>query len=207
LLIQKISNHYTGLFIFASMLLDFIADGRGAPQQKLETVLHTHAGLDPLYDQSFSAVGSVKAFPEVIGIIMLLREQLSIAALGQLLQIPAEDILQVVLAIQSILKIPENNNKSIELIHASLHDFLVERQWSGIYCIDPPTHHASIILHCFKRIKEDATKEMLTHGDTALYACQPWHYHLEAMLVEGDTMILPNSWFNPTSWLLDFESR
>jgi hypothetical protein len=197
----------SGLFIFASMLLDFIADGRGAPQRKLETVLRTHAGLDPLYNQVFSAVGSIEAFPEVIGTIMLLREQLSITALGQLLQIPAKDILQAVLAIQSVLKIPENNDKPIELIHASLRDFLVERQRSGIYCIDPPTRHASIVLHCFEIIKEDVTKEMLARSDAALYACRSWHYHLEATLVEGDTTILPNSFFNPTSWLLDFKSQ
>jgi hypothetical protein len=89
----------------------------------------------------------------------------------------------------------------------ALRDFLVERQWSRIYCIDPPTRHASIVLHCFEIIKEDVTKEMLAHSDAALYACQLWHYHLEATLVEGDTTILPNSWFSPTSWLLDFKSR
>jgi hypothetical protein len=91
---------------------------------------------------------------------MLLREQLSITTLGQLLQIWAEVILQAVLAIQSMLKIPENNNKPVELIHVSLHDFLVDRQCSGIYYINPPTRHASIVLHCLNIIEEDATKEM-----------------------------------------------
>jgi hypothetical protein len=207
LVIERLVEMSSGLFIFASTLLDFITDGRGAPQGKLETVLGAHAGLDPLYTQVFSAVGSVKEFHQVIGTTMLLRKQLSITALGQLLQIRAEDILQAVLAIQSVLKIPENNDKPVELIHASLRDFLIERQRSGIYYIDPPTRHVSIVLHCLKIIKEDATKEMLARSDAALYACQSWHYHLEATLIEGGTTVLHNSLFNPTGCLRDFKSR
>jgi hypothetical protein len=205
--IERLVEISSGLFIFASTLLDFITDGRGAPQGKLETVLGAHAGLDPLYTQIFSAVGSVKEFHQVIGTIMLLRKQLSITALGQLLQIRAEDILQAVLAIQSVLKIPENNEKPVELIHASLRDFLIERQRSGIYYIDPPTRHASIVLHCLKIIEEDATKETLARSDAAMYACQSWHYHLEATLIEGSTTILPNSLVNATGCLMDFKSR
>jgi hypothetical protein len=60
----------SGLFIFASTLLDFITDGRAAPQGKLETVLGGHAGLDALYMRVFSAVGSVKEFHQVIGTIV-----------------------------------------------------------------------------------------------------------------------------------------
>jgi hypothetical protein len=166
--------------------------------------LGTHAGLDPLYAQVFSAVGSVEEFHQVIGSIMLLREQLSITALGNLLQIRAEVILQAVLAIQSVLKIPENNDKPVELIHASLRDFLVERQRSGIYYINPPTRHASIVLRCLNIIEEDATKEMRARSDAALYACRSWHYHLEATLIEGGTTMLPNSLFG---CLLDFKFR
>jgi hypothetical protein len=205
--IESLAAKSSGLFIFASTLFDFITDGRGAPQGKLETVLGAHAGLDPLYTQVFSAVGSVKEFHQVISTIMLLREQLSITALGQLLKIRAEDILQAVLAIQSVLKIPENNDMPVELIHASLRDFLIERQRSGIYYIDPPTRHASIVFHCLKIIEEDATKEILARSDAALYACQSWHYHLGATLIEGGMTIWPNSLFNPTSCLLDFKSR
>jgi hypothetical protein len=142
-----------------------------------------------------------------IGIIMLLCEQLSITALRHLLQIPAKDILQAVLAIQSVLKIPKNRNKPIELIHASLHDFLVERQRSGIYYINPPTRHVSIILHCLRIIKEDVSKEMLARGDTALDTCQSWYYHLEATLIEGGTTILHNSLFSLMGCLWDFKFR
>jgi hypothetical protein len=182
--IERLVKMSSGLFIFASTLIDFIIDGGGTPQRKLEAVLRTHAGLDPLYVQVFSAVGSVEAFHEVIGTLMLLREQLSITALGQLLQSRDEDILYALLAIQSVLKIPENNDKPVELIHASLRDFLVERQRSGIYYIDPPTRHASIVLHCLKIMEEDKTKEMFARSNAALYACQSWHYHLEATLIE-----------------------
>jgi hypothetical protein len=85
--IERLVEMLSGLFIFASTLLDFITDGRRALQGKLETVLGAHVGLDPLYMQVFSAVGSVKEFHQVIGTIMLLCKQLSITALGQLLQI------------------------------------------------------------------------------------------------------------------------
>ncbi|KZP15585.1 hypothetical protein FIBSPDRAFT_867154 [Athelia psychrophila] len=49
--LQALEQKSDKLFIFASTLVDFITDGKGAPpDQKLKIVLNLHAGLDPLYD-------------------------------------------------------------------------------------------------------------------------------------------------------------
>jgi len=53
--IEDLVKKSSGVFIFASTLVEFVTDGRGAPQRKLESVLMTHAGLDPLCAQVFSA--------------------------------------------------------------------------------------------------------------------------------------------------------
>jgi hypothetical protein len=206
--IEGLVEKSSGLFIFASTMVDFITDGRGAPQRKLEKVLRTHAGLDPLYTQVFSAVGPVEGFDKVIGTIILLRQQLSITALGYLLQLETGDILQALLAIQSILRISEDNDKHVELVHSSLRDFLMEKQRSGIYFIDPPVRHAFIVIDCLKIIMRDVNKRRAT-GGPGLYACLHWCSRLDAVLIEGDMTIFAKSLLSAdlTSRLKGFKSQ
>jgi hypothetical protein len=184
--IDALVEKSSGLFIFASTLLDFVTDGRGAPQAKLESVLKTHNGLDPLYAQVFSAAPRDDPFDEAIGTVMLLREQLSIAELACLLQRPATDILHVLLSIQSILRIPEDNDKPVELIHASLRDFLTDGSRSGEYFINPASRHAYIAMFCLEIVNINAGNVMVEMSRIAIYACRHWCHHLHAALMEGD---------------------
>jgi len=166
-------------------LVEFLTDGRDTPQRKLEALLKTHAGLDPLYTQVFSTVPREDRFDRVIGTIMLLREQFSIIELARLLELATADILQAVLGIQSILRIPEDDEQPIQLIHASLRDFLMERQRSEIYFINPPIRHIYIAMDCLKIMTKDAKKNHFATSGASSYACYNWIHHLDGALLNG----------------------
>jgi hypothetical protein len=149
-------------------------------------LLKTHAGLDHLYTQVFSTVPHEDRFDQVIGTIMLLREQLAITELACLLELAAGDILQAVLGIQSILRIPEDDDQPIQLIHASLRDFLMERQRSEIYFINPPIRHIYIAMNCLKIMTKDAKENNFATSAASSYACHNWIHHLDGALVNGN---------------------
>jgi len=207
--IEGLVEKSSGLFIFASTLVDFVTDGRGAPQRKLQSVLEGHMGLDPLYTQVFAAAPRVDYFGRVISTIMLLREQPSVTELGCLLGLTADDVLQAAFAVQSILRIPEDNDNPIEVMHASLRDFLVAEQCSGIYFINPPICHMSIAHECLRIIMVDAKENKLATNGALLYACRNWFYHLYTALISGDKINFTN--LSPgtdvISYLQDFKSQ
>ena len=185
-LVQKSS----GLFIFASTLVDFVTDGKGAPpQQKLKDVLMSHAGLDPLYTQVLSAAPGVDGFRRVLAAIILLHERLSITSLACLLRLGAENIVHVLLGIQSIIKVPEDNDKPILLNHASLGDFLIEKERSKGHFIDPSTSHASIVLDCLKLMTNGFRQDVFPTELAQLYACHYWCFHLDAAIIKGGAVI------------------
>ena len=179
----------SGIFIFASTLVDFVTDGKGTPQQKLTDVLMSHAGLDPLYAQVLSAAPDVNCFCRVLAAIILLRERLSITSLACLLQLGAEKIVHALLGIQSIIKVPEDNDKPVLLNHASLRDFLIEKERSKGHFIDPSTSHASIVLDCLKLMTNGFRQDVFPTEHAQLYACRNWCFHLDAAITKGGAVI------------------
>ena len=194
----------SGIFIFASTLVDFVTDQRAAPRRRLQMVLQTHTGLDPLYAEVFDAAYRDGSFDRVIGSIIILREQLSIIDLGSLLHLASEDVLHVVLQIQSILRIPEDDAQPVELIHASLRDFLMEERRSERFFIDPPARHASMLVDCLGLMTTDAQKQNPAMDRAVLYASRNWCHHLDVTLMEngGNSLLVADL----TKCLQDFKA-
>lgn len=136
----------SGLFVFASTLVDFVTDDQAPPQQKLKGVLDLNAGLDPLYAQVLRAVPNITCFHRVLTALMLLYEQPSVQLLADLLRLDAGDVLHAMSFIQSIIHVPAGNDTPTRLSHTSLRDFLVDRTRSkGLY-FDPPAIMSLLLL-------------------------------------------------------------
>ena len=180
----------SGLFIFASTLVDFVTDGKGTPQQKLTDVLMSHAGLDPLYAQVLSAAPGIDCFRRVLAAIILLRDRLSITSLACLLRLGAENIVHALLGIQSIIKVPEDNDKPVLLNHASLGDFLQKEERSKSHFIDPPASHASIAFDCLKLMTSCLRQDVFPTDPAQLYACHNWCFHLDTTIIKGGAVVL-----------------
>ncbi|KIJ38608.1 hypothetical protein M422DRAFT_92583, partial [Sphaerobolus stellatus SS14] len=152
--LTELTNKSSGVFIFAATVVSFITEEKGSPQQKLEQVLTAHTGLDPLYSQVLNAASWHGDLNKVLAVIILLHEQLSIAALSDLIEIRVMDIVSCLLEIQSIVKIPVTNDGIVQLNHASLQDFLLDKKRSKEYHIQAPFYHAIIFKHCLTRMTQ-----------------------------------------------------
>jgi hypothetical protein len=176
-----------GSFIFAVTLMDFIRKGSGLPQDKLQKALMAEAGLDALYTQVLSDAPHDEHFDRVFGTVMLLSSPLPITSVAHLLRLRAEDIVQTLLVVQSILMIPGSDDQSIRLFHTSLRDFLLSLPRSKECFIKPSIRHLSIATDCMKIIAKPPDKGIIYDGEQK-YACLNWCYHLHQSLLSGDKL-------------------
>ncbi|KAG6824492.1 hypothetical protein H0H87_011647, partial [Tephrocybe sp. NHM501043] len=131
--LAALANKSGGLFIFAATVVSFIMDGKGSPQDKLQQVLNSHLGLDPLYAQVLSNANRDDAFTKVLSAIIYLKRELSITDLAKLLDLTSEVVVTRLMEIQSIIRIPPDNQGSVQLNHASFRDFLLDKTRSKEY--------------------------------------------------------------------------
>lgn len=172
----------SGLFIFAATLVNFVTDGRAPPNRKLKSVLRMHAGLDPLYDQvlrdALRDVDDILCFRRVLATLMLLYEQPSVEMLAEILELSVDDVLHALLAIQSIILIPSDDNEPIELNHTSLRDFLVDEGRSKDLFIDPLAAHATLASACVKTLQRNLKVDTFPTDGGTVYAARNWYRHL-----------------------------
>ncbi|KAF7967295.1 hypothetical protein HWV62_34777 [Athelia sp. TMB] len=172
-----------GLFIFAATLAKFITDGNGSPNSKLKTVLAMHDGLDPLYTQVLGAVSpKITSFRRVLTTLMLCYEQPSVAVLSKILELDADNVLFALMAIQSIIHIPSNDNDPIRLNHTSLRDFLIDRKRSEHHCINPSAFHTVLATDCVELLQKglaDLPRSGLLEDEAVAYASLHWYRHVE----------------------------
>jgi hypothetical protein len=188
-------------FIFAFTLINYVDDSQ--PHQKLPIALSANAGLDPLYAQVLLAAPRSQNFKRVIGTILLLTSNLSITALGHLLQLDTADILEALLGVQSILMIPGNDNQPVQLFHTSLRDFLTSKPQSGDFFIDPQACHLDILLGCLKLMVIPPETDISFSGDASEYACINWCHHIDQWLILGNE----SHHDYLTSYLMNFASE
>jgi hypothetical protein len=183
--LEQLVEKSEGLFIYVSTLVQFVGDGRARPQDRLKVVLKVHAGVDPLYAQVISEARVYEDFDRVLGSLMYLERPLTINQLAKLLRMEANHILLALQGCHSILSIPDDYDKSIRPYHASLRDFLIDCNRSGIHFLNPVKHHAQVTTNCLELISESLARrnDNGTLPDEPLkYACLSWYRHYSHVL-------------------------
>jgi hypothetical protein len=104
---------------------------------------------------------------------MILEDNKSISFLSSLLSLQHEEVICELLQVQSVIKIPGDDNEPVMLYHTSLRDFLTIKSRSKQYFIDPPLQHLHLAIHCLKHLAECPSKDFF-EGDVANYACFNW---------------------------------
>ncbi|KAF7968846.1 hypothetical protein HWV62_29212 [Athelia sp. TMB] len=168
-----------GLFIFAATLVNFVTDGKAAPNRRLESVLQMHTGLDPLYGQVLMEASEIACFRQVLMALMLLYKEPSVEMLASILELSVQDVLHALLAIQSIIRIPSDDNTHIQLHHTSLRDFLVDEGRSKDLFIDPPAAHAMLAAACVKVLQRNLKEDIFPEEAAMKYTAEYWTRHLE----------------------------
>jgi hypothetical protein len=168
--IKALTKKSSGLFIFASTLVRFIASEHHEPIERLQLVLSKtsgtkhegRTGVDPLYSQVLS-----HAFPDVhesavfdnarrvLGAIVLAFIPLSRKELSRILCIPTSTIRIALRHLHSVLLVPEDETKEIRVFHKSFPDFLQDLQRCTIprFYVDSETHHGDMTLKCLELVR------------------------------------------------------
>jgi NACHT domain len=181
-----------GLFIYARTAVQYIGDGKGSPQIKLQRVLTMHKGLDPLYTQVITDAQEFEHFDTIMGSLMYLREPLTVRDLSKLLGLDVSEIRMALDGCHSILVIPEYDYESVRPYHASLRDFLISHERSGSLFCAPIKFHHTLLFQCLKNITN-----ALANADLVLeYACLAWVHHGSLLLSEENASLLFNSPFH-----------
>jgi hypothetical protein len=132
--LRALLNLSEGLFIYASTAVQYIRDRKGSPKKKLEMVLKVHKGLDPLYRQVITDAQECEHFDTIMGSLMHLRDLLTIDCLSKLLALDVSEVWMGLDGCHSVLLIPEHDHEAVRPYHASLRDFLTNKEWSqGLY--------------------------------------------------------------------------
>ncbi|KDQ51877.1 hypothetical protein JAAARDRAFT_703682, partial [Jaapia argillacea MUCL 33604] len=152
-----------GLFIYASTLVKFVEGKGGRPDEKLEEVMEHHTGLDTLYRQVlFDAACSgeprlMALFRCIIETLLFLRDPFGVNDLACLLRVKPEDICAALEGCGSIIIVPDVSGMTgfqpvIQLCHASLADFFMEKSRSDSYFVDAGEGHIHILNDCIQII-------------------------------------------------------
>ncbi|EDR06905.1 uncharacterized protein LACBIDRAFT_299247 [Laccaria bicolor S238N-H82] len=148
------------------------------PHKALQQLLKSGAaGLDPLYKQILSSASGTMALYQILGTIMILEDNKSISFLSSLLNLQHEEVIHELLGVQSIIKIPGDDNEPIMLYHTSLRDFLTLKSRSEQYFIDPPLRHLHLAIHCLEHLAKYPSKDFFD-AHVANYACYKWPHHI-----------------------------
>ncbi len=183
--IEEIMRKGSGQFIYASTAINFISLADQNPVQQLKIVLDLNpprilkpfAQLDTLYRHIFSQVVDIEAASLVLGYTMFTNEifsfPLGIPTLRNAGDIMTIDEIKVALsALASVLTYDSKAN-TIRFLHASLPDFLVDRDRSQAYYIDRATWctNMSILVICITTDKTFNGKAKPYHGERPM---QSW---------------------------------
>ena len=163
--ISALTRKSSGLFIFASTLVRFIASEHHEPESRLQLVLSEtsgtmhegHAGIDSLYSQvllhAFSNVKETEVFDNirrVLGAIVLAFNPLSRRELSTILRIPVALISTTLRHLHSVILIPIDEVEGIHVFHKSFPDFLQDNQrcTDPRFYLDPMTYHGGMVISC-----------------------------------------------------------
>ena len=176
--VQTLVNLAIPLFIFATTVCLFVADRRGNPRTRLDSVLKqpkiiSLSQLDrtylPILNQLLADQAKayqedcVGDFRDLVGPIVVLAEPLSAKSIASLLQIAQDDVFLRLDWFHSVLSVPEDENAPIRLLHLSFRDFLVDpnKRGKNQFWVDEPDMHNKIAKRCIEllsqpgRLKQD----------------------------------------------------
>ncbi|XHG01756.1 hypothetical protein AWENTII_005126 [Aspergillus wentii] len=220
--IEKLVLKADGLFIFAATICRWFYNPKINVSDRMQTILENdivgpQETLDKLYIEILEAEvteGMTEAekkkqlslFHDVVGSIMIMFDSVPISVLARLILLEEhkeEDMLYAIRKLLDclgpVLAVPENSDHSVELLHLSFRDFLVDQERSGDdFWIDEKKAHGNVFKWCL-HIMDSTLKRDLCHlrkvntrysqvgadrldeylPDHVKYACCYWVSHLQ----------------------------
>jgi hypothetical protein len=202
------------LFIYARTALEYISSPSANPRRQIELLLSADSQkgtrkfdvLDGLYKHVVGEVlehsrSNPRDIRDVLASLVLLRENMTIAALADLNGMHEDDCETIVRSLASVVVFDRQSNKPVRPIHLSFSDFLLDDKRSTDACVvDVSGHHLRVAERCLQIMNEGLRKDICDIHNPSLfntevtnlnqqldncappqlrYACRFWHVHLE----------------------------
>ncbi|TEB20041.1 hypothetical protein FA13DRAFT_1593705, partial [Coprinellus micaceus] len=133
----KLVEHIGGSYIFMTTILKSLFDPSGAdgltPLERLPIVLSMSPDFDELYRTILGPWQHLPHFQDIISIVALALEPLSIAQIANIFSLGTVAVLNVLINLQAIIQIPGDDRAPVTLWHTSLRDFLCSEDRAGQY--------------------------------------------------------------------------
>ena len=163
--IEQLVAKSSGQFIYTSTVLKFIESPKHRPQDRLNIIFGISAAendapfaeLDALYRQIFSTVIDADKLRDVLSVILLTTHvPKTQAAIEEFLSYSSGTVDILLRDLSSVigLPLPEEIDGQIQILHASLTDYLYDRSRSVDMFIDVEAAHAAIALRLMHRFKQ-----------------------------------------------------
>jgi hypothetical protein len=171
------------LFIYARTALEYISNPNANPRRQIELLLSADSqkasrrfgALDGLYkhvlSQAFEHSGrEQQEIRDVLASLVLLRENLPVAALADVNGMNEDDCETIVRSLASVVLFDGQSNEPVRPIHLSFSDFLLDRDCStDNYVVDVPAHHLRLAEHCLRIMNECLRKDICEIRDPSLF--------------------------------------
>ncbi|KIM36067.1 hypothetical protein M413DRAFT_449396 [Hebeloma cylindrosporum] len=165
--IERLVRKSSGQFIFASTVMKFIASARRLPTASLDIILGLNpsnadapfAELDALYINILSSVSDIKRTMSILGFLILsdtLQAKLTTTRfIEDFLMLSRGDSHIFAGELASVLTLGSSKSGvhgTVNLLHASLSDFLLDQSRSNQFALDLPEIHAHLACMCFRAL-------------------------------------------------------
>ena len=216
--LQTLAQLATPLFIVAATICRFVGDPRGDPPERLATVLHDQTtGQMSQLEQTYLPVLSqltvgveeaeekaklCRDFREIVGSIVQLANPLSSVSLSKLLNTTKRKVDHQLRLLHSVLCVPSDPNASVQLLHLSFREFLVQNQHGppGPFAINEASAHRYLADKCLALLqgRDGLRKDICSLGHPGAqrqdvdpvvvdlnipqhlrYACLYWVHHVQ----------------------------
>ncbi|KAF9484804.1 hypothetical protein BDN70DRAFT_56494 [Pholiota conissans] len=158
----------SGQFIYASTVIKDIGHPRRRPTERLDVILGLRASrnmmpfaeLDALYMHILSSIEDIAGALEILGTLFVPRLQVGEEAtkirepryLEEMLDLSPGDVYLTLVDLSSLLNC-EQHEAPIQVFHASLGDFLLDKDRSKQFHIDIASAHAHMAHLCLQHLK------------------------------------------------------
>src|SRR6201999_1530529 len=199
--IQSLVKKSSGQFIYASTVMKYLQCPRQLPQERLDIILglrpsgrdNPFADLDALYTHILSSADNISHLLSIIRILLFMdtKTEASRWSIPELVPSPSSAFIENLLMLglgevtgilddfHSIIDIPESGHVPLRIHHASLRDFLLNKQQSKELTLDDSeTCHAHLAACCLKHISYFANDSSALNSSVA-YSLTTLGHHLE----------------------------
>lgn len=199
------------LFIAAVTLCRFLGDPNWRPNKRLEVILSDQSryitGMDSTYipvlkhilsgDDEENSQQLASEFKEIVGVIVILANPLSVNSLSRLIENDPDDVQCRLEKLHSVLSVPEDLNKPVRLLHLSFREFLLDhRKINSEFHVDEKQVNQRLATRCIRLMRHDLKRNICNlpspgtkrneislatiqqHISPELnYACRYWVHH------------------------------